>query len=301
MSGDSRKLVFAALTIASISLLVSGICLAYTFTQTKSIETLLTAKLADLEEEHDYLLEAGAESDSQPNAAAASQSGSQQRPSLCYQLPAPGPCNSQITRWYFLEREGDCLEFPWGGCQGNNNNFLSLAQCRSACRVPANQPRPAHLASGRGLTAGGREVVRQLLPPPSTDHSISTDCFLPPDAGSCGRRMTRYYHADGQCQRFHYSGCAGNKNNFLSRAECLSACVAVQDEQIANANELTRPASAAKQICSLPEDIGECDNKITRFRWDSRLRECVRFEWSGCGGNSNNFISIDKCKNRCQL
>jgi hypothetical protein len=20
-------------------------------------------------------------------------------------------------RWYYLEREEDCLEFPWGGCQ----------------------------------------------------------------------------------------------------------------------------------------------------------------------------------------
>ena len=27
-------------------------------------------------------------------------------------------------------RSGDCLEFPWGGCQGNHNNFLTLAQCR---------------------------------------------------------------------------------------------------------------------------------------------------------------------------
>jgi hypothetical protein len=23
----------------------------------------------------------------------------------------------QVTRWYYLDREEDCLEFPWGGCQ----------------------------------------------------------------------------------------------------------------------------------------------------------------------------------------
>ena len=34
--------------------------------------------------------------------------------------------------WSSKHRSGDCLEFPWGGCQGNHNNFLTLTQCRWA-------------------------------------------------------------------------------------------------------------------------------------------------------------------------
>ena len=43
-------------------------------------------------------------------------------------------------------------------------------------------------------------------------------CRLGPDRGPCGSRVPRWYHDPGSkdCQRFSWSGCGGNDNNFLS-------------------------------------------------------------------------------------
>ena len=46
---------------------------------------------------------------------------------------------------YYLSRERDCLQFPWGGCGGNLNNFPSRLSCLSTC-----QPGPAVTRPGPG-------------------------------------------------------------------------------------------------------------------------------------------------------
>jgi hypothetical protein len=38
------------------------------------------------------------------------------------------------TRWYFNKESGDCKEFYFGGCDGNENNFETETECRMACK-----------------------------------------------------------------------------------------------------------------------------------------------------------------------
>uniref|UniRef100_A0A1I8NU35 BPTI/Kunitz inhibitor domain-containing protein n=1 Tax=Stomoxys calcitrans TaxID=35570 RepID=A0A1I8NU35_STOCA len=52
-------------------------------------------------------------------------------------------------------------------------------------------------------------------------------CGLPPsEAGICYASHIRYsYVADSkECVEFHYGGCGGNENNFLSKEECEAKC-----------------------------------------------------------------------------
>ncbi|XP_062817010.1 kunitz-type serine protease inhibitor 2-like [Anolis carolinensis] len=54
-----------------------------------------------------------------------------------------------------------------------------------------------------------------------------TICSLPRETGRCRRSLRRFYFniETGQCEIFHYGGCGGNANNFLTQDECFSKCV----------------------------------------------------------------------------
>ena len=52
---------------------------------------------------------------------------------LCYQPPFRGPCQGAFTRYFYNDTGGQCETFIYGGCNGNENNFLSLHQCEQSC------------------------------------------------------------------------------------------------------------------------------------------------------------------------
>jgi hypothetical protein len=62
--------------------------------------------------------------------------------------------------------------------QGNENNFLSLDQCRAACQVTADMPRPTRLSS---QPARPPLLLPAAQPEPLFDLA---SCRLPPDSGT---------------------------------------------------------------------------------------------------------------------
>ncbi|ODM98855.1 PI-actitoxin-Aeq3a [Orchesella cincta] len=51
----------------------------------------------------------------------------------------------------------------------------------------------------------------------------------------------------------------------------------------------------AKQICSLPVDVGSCRSNYTQYFYSMEKSMCVPFEWSGCKGNRNRFETEAEC------
>lgn len=45
-----------------------------------------------------------------------------------------GPCDGALTHFGFDAERGVCRPFSYGGCEGNENNFETLAECDAACR-----------------------------------------------------------------------------------------------------------------------------------------------------------------------
>jgi hypothetical protein len=89
--------------------------------------------------------------------AGGAQGGTGGVPASC-QLPrVVGPCDAAFMRFYFDSASGTCTPFTFGGCEGNDNNFETLAACQAAC--------------GGGSTAGSC--------------TTSADCALIP-TGCCG-------------------------------------------------------------------------------------------------------------------
>ena len=108
----------------------------------------------------------------------------------CSLPPDSGPCDAAIPRFYYDPNVGDCIEFSYGGCQGNANNFATVEACRQAC-------------------VGTADI-----------------CTLPVVPGPCRGAFPRWFFnsSTGQCEEFVYGGCEGNANNFETEGACANAC-----------------------------------------------------------------------------
>ena len=92
---------------------------------------------------------------------------------------------------YFYDQTGDCSQFLYTGCGGNENNFLSRASCLSSCRPTVDQI-----------------------------------CSMAVAPGNCSGLEIRYFYdiESEDCQPFNFSGCGANKNNFQTKEACLDFC-----------------------------------------------------------------------------
>lgn len=56
--------------------------------------------------------------------------------------------------------------------------------------------------------------------------------------GSCGDSQKRFYFdpIEKKCKNFFYSGCLGNRNNFLTLEACKSFCIKDEPREIVNKN-----------------------------------------------------------------
>uniref|UniRef100_A0A9J2Q5I2 BPTI/Kunitz inhibitor domain-containing protein n=1 Tax=Ascaris lumbricoides TaxID=6252 RepID=A0A9J2Q5I2_ASCLU len=55
----------------------------------------------------------------------------------------------------------------------------------------------------------------------------------------------------------------------------------------------------SEQLCLLSIDRGACGGRQTRYAFDRQTSQCVPFEYTGCGGNLNNFQTLADCMATC--
>lgn len=101
-----------------------------------------------------------------------------------------GKCEERHRRFYYDRSYGICTQFLYTGCDGNENNFETLAECEELC------------------------------------NDVVDLCDLYPLEGRCEENVTRW-HFDSYtqtCHQFQYTGCEGNNNNFIDEYSCMNAC-----------------------------------------------------------------------------
>ncbi|XP_059146265.1 PI-actitoxin-Aeq3b-like [Physella acuta] len=62
------------------------------------------------------------------------QFSSQQALDSCSLRPDPGMCKAFMPRFFYNPEKGDCEEFIYGGCGGNENRYEKIEDCRAACK-----------------------------------------------------------------------------------------------------------------------------------------------------------------------
>ncbi|XP_050352180.1 papilin-like [Nymphalis io] len=55
------------------------------------------------------------------------------KPQFCFLQPEIGECDKDLTRWGYNPTKNKCQTFEYGGCGGNDNNFLDMESCKAAC------------------------------------------------------------------------------------------------------------------------------------------------------------------------
>ncbi|NWY72738.1 TFPI1 inhibitor, partial [Erithacus rubecula] len=216
--------------------------------------------------------------------------------SFCAMKADDGPCKAVHIRYFFNIKSRKCEMFEYGGCHGNENNFLTLEECQEKC-----------VAKGQYLFS---------YPPTSSSFASPDFCFHAQEPGVCRGYFTRYFYNKETklCEAFKYGGCLGNQNNFRSLEECQTTC---QDNcklmfiitlsffysLLSHLVFLEPPfpePPAIPSLCMTPMDRGLCRAKELRFFYNHSTGRCRPFSYSGCGGNENNFISRKSCLRICK-
>ncbi|XP_055668279.1 tissue factor pathway inhibitor isoform X4 [Falco peregrinus] len=125
--------------------------------------------------------------------------------SVCAMKADEGPCKAIHMRYYFNIQSRECEIFEYGGCHGNENNFLTLEECQRKC-VVTELPQKMMLAK-----------IKKEKP---------NFCFDEKDPGICRGYFSRYFYNKETklCEVFKYGGCLGNQNNFKNLEECQTTC-----------------------------------------------------------------------------
>ena len=51
--------------------------------------------------------------------------------------------------------------------------------------------------------------------------------------------------------------------------------------------------------CMLPKEVGRCKAAFKKFYFNFDKAKCEEFTYGGCGGNANNFNTLDECRQAC--
>ncbi|ULT97722.1 hypothetical protein L3Y34_005506 [Caenorhabditis briggsae] len=164
-----------------------------------------------------------------------------------------------------------------------------------------------------------------------------TLCTEPLRVGDCKQSVRQFwYNAETKtCESFLYTGCQGNNNRFNSLNECQSYCKNINAEpkcpqgrayvdfsgKFMQCGEgLGGTACPANYECTFdglvygccPSKAYTCSLQVNkgigcgsgssyRYFYNNQAKECQSFLFLGCDGNSNNFPSIEKCQNYCEI
>ncbi|KAJ1352069.1 hypothetical protein KIN20_008258 [Parelaphostrongylus tenuis] len=193
-----------------------------------------------------------------------------------------GEGDFELSRWYADPNDKSCSRkckpFLYKGSKGNQNNFLTKAACENKCqRKPLfnclqNQEKVrVTTSSGKCKSPCG---IGTMLMTPDNEPRLCSPTSPCPQAHWCHVGITR---------ELTVCCSTGEQHMLLSATQRL-----INNIQVFN-------------TCELPMMKGYGDSYLTRWHFDKKQKKCVKFIYSGEGGNQNMFLTQEDCQTVCPV
>ncbi|XP_047645804.1 kunitz-type protease inhibitor 2 [Phacochoerus africanus] len=151
---------------------------------------------------------------------------------FCQVPKVVGRCRASIPRWWYNVTGGSCQQFVYGGCEGNDNNYMTKEECLAKCAGVTESTINDLATSRNGADSSVPSVPRRQDSDDLTDDIINYEeyCTAKAVTGPCRAAFPRwYFNAEkNSCDKFIYGGCRGNKNSYHSKEECMQRCFGKQ-------------------------------------------------------------------------
>ncbi|KER24423.1 hypothetical protein T265_07899 [Opisthorchis viverrini] len=200
----------------------------------------------------------------------------------------PGECERTYDKFYFDDGDKECKPFVYLGSGGNKNKHNSKSECEETCKVSRDSPEnPKPLCMYFILIGKHQQLNFTKSIKFGICDSLASKCVGNADPGQCERTYSKFYFDDGdkRCKPFLYLGSGGNENKYDSKKDCDEKC--------------RGPVGSKRGKCELQRDPGPCKENQERFFFNISSEKCETFSYGGCGGNENNFSTIDECLDEC--